>query len=96
MDALEPAPRVLEDFVRALRASEVRVSPAEVIDAHQLIHNVIDICSDDLCNAELQIDVDLLAHDPSGPRAVVRSQRADEPSVLIVGGSQHRFGVRDM
>jgi hypothetical protein len=32
---LEPANRALEDFVRALRAFEVRVSPAEAIDAHR-------------------------------------------------------------
>ena len=32
---LEPASRALEDFVRALRASDVRVSPAEAIDAHR-------------------------------------------------------------
>jgi uncharacterized protein with von Willebrand factor type A (vWA) domain len=33
----EPAGRVLEDFIRALRASEVRVSPAEAIDAHRAL-----------------------------------------------------------
>src|SRR5579863_7711551 len=31
----EPATRALEDFIRALRACEVRVSPAEAIDAHR-------------------------------------------------------------
>jgi uncharacterized protein with von Willebrand factor type A (vWA) domain len=40
MALLEPAPRVLEDFVRALRACEVRVSPAEVIDAHRAVADV--------------------------------------------------------
>ncbi|MBV8593232.1 MAG: VWA domain-containing protein, partial [Caulobacteraceae bacterium] len=30
-----PARRVVEDFIRALRATEVRVSPAEAIDAHR-------------------------------------------------------------
>jgi hypothetical protein len=33
-------PRVLEDFVRALRANEVRVSPAEAIDAHLAVAQV--------------------------------------------------------
>ena len=36
----EPAGRVLEDFIRALRASEVRVSPAEAIDAHRALVEV--------------------------------------------------------
>jgi len=36
----EPASRVLEDFIRALRASEVRVSPAEAIDAHRALAEV--------------------------------------------------------
>jgi hypothetical protein len=36
----EPARRVLEDFIRALRASEVQVSPAEAIDAHRALVDV--------------------------------------------------------
>ena len=32
--------RALEDFVRALRACEVRVSPAEAIDAHRAVAEV--------------------------------------------------------
>ncbi len=34
-DSLAPMQHALEDFLRALRASEVRVSPAEAIDAHR-------------------------------------------------------------
>jgi signal transduction histidine kinase/ActR/RegA family two-component response regulator len=33
----------------------------ELIDAHQLIHNVIDICRDDLSVADIQLDANLLA-----------------------------------
>ena len=40
MALAEPAGRVLEDFIRALRASEVRVSPAEAIDAHRALVEV--------------------------------------------------------
>ncbi|HEY5288980.1 MAG TPA: VWA domain-containing protein [Caulobacteraceae bacterium] len=40
MAPAEPAHRVLEDFIRALRASEVRVSPAEAIDAHRALADV--------------------------------------------------------
>ncbi|HEY1560775.1 MAG TPA: VWA domain-containing protein [Caulobacteraceae bacterium] len=36
----EPAGRVLEDFIRALGASEVQVSPAEAIDAHRALVEV--------------------------------------------------------
>ena len=36
----EPAGSVLEDFIRALRASEVSVSPAEAIDAHRALAEV--------------------------------------------------------
>src|SRR5260221_3837866 len=32
--------RTLEDFLRALRAMEVRVSPAEAIDAHRAVAEV--------------------------------------------------------
>jgi hypothetical protein len=35
MVSAEPAGKVLDDFIRALRACEVRVSPAEAIDAHR-------------------------------------------------------------
>ena len=33
--AVEPVGRTLEHFLRALRAVDVRVSPAEAIDAHR-------------------------------------------------------------
>ena len=33
----------------------------EIVDAHQLIHNVIDICHDELRNAEIQLRANLLA-----------------------------------
>ncbi|MGH7022475.1 MAG: VWA domain-containing protein [Caulobacteraceae bacterium] len=37
---IEPASRVLENFIRALRASDVPVSPAEAIDAHRALAEV--------------------------------------------------------
>ncbi|HEY1751526.1 MAG TPA: VWA domain-containing protein [Caulobacteraceae bacterium] len=45
----------LEDFIKALRASEVRVSPAEAIDAHRAMIEVgywdRELCKDALCIA---------------------------------------------
>lgn len=36
----EPSSAVLEDFIRALRASDLRVSPAEAIDAHRALGEI--------------------------------------------------------
>ena len=35
-----PVQATIEDFIKALRASEVRVSPAEAIDAHRTLMEV--------------------------------------------------------
>jgi PAS domain S-box-containing protein len=48
----------------------------ELIDAHQLIHNVIDICRDDLRIAELQLQTNLLASQHHIDADPIRFQQA--------------------
>ena len=48
----------------------------ELIDAHQLVHNVIDICRDDLQNAELRLQANLLANQHHVDVDPIRFQQA--------------------
>ncbi len=48
----------------------------ELADAHQLIQNVIDLCRDDLHNANIQLKVDLRAHWHHADADPIRFQQA--------------------
>jgi PAS domain S-box-containing protein len=49
----------LLDLARIQRGS--LLFQRELFDAHKIIHSVIDICRDDMCHAELGLEIDLLA-----------------------------------
>ena len=48
----------------------------ELVDAHQLVENVIDLCRDDLGNAKLQLNVDLAAASHHVSADPIRFQQA--------------------
>ena len=67
MDTEPPMQRPLENFLRALRAADIRISPAESIDAHQTVELVgyhdRQFFKDSLCVALAKTSEEVAAYD---------------------------------
>ena len=84
----------LLDISRIRRGS--LVIACEIVDAHDLVYHVIDICRDEPHNAELQLDIDLLAQCHHVDADPIRFQQAlwnlikNAIKFTPAGGTDHR------
>ncbi len=85
-----PVQATLEDFIKALRASDVRVSPAEAIDAHRALMEVgygdRTLVKDALCIALAKSETEVARFDECFETYFTRDEFRGEPAADKAGG----------